>query len=356
MNVYIGDKNDIERLDISKVFDFVRPLLNRNKLSESELLRKYGTCYLSYNLVFNPEDADFCILPYSWNYYYDNNKINDVVAFIEECKRAQKEIVTVNLGDFGVKALVDDVIVFRQSGYQSKRLQKQFALSVFFTDPLKVFFEDRFEVREKKQKPLVGFCGQGEMSRVKYGAMFLITLYRNSMYYMGRSISEPQALYPSTLRRNIVLQNLSDSKIVDADFIIRTKYRGGARTKEEGLKTTMEFYNNIRNTDYTVAIRGGGNFSVRIYETLANGRIPLFINTDCVLPFDNQVNWKEHLVWVEESDVKYVDELLSDFHNEIHPDDFKQMQINNRKLWEEYLSFEGFYCHLKDVVKSSAKM
>jgi hypothetical protein len=298
MNIYIGDNNEIDKLDLSKVFDFVKPLLNRNKLSKSELLRKYGECSLSYNLVFNPGDADFCILPYSWNYYYENSKIDEAVAFIDESKSAGKEVITVNLGDFGVKPLVDDVIVLRQSGYHSKRLQKQFAMSVFFTDPLEVFFDNRFEVREKIEKPLVGFCGQGEMSRVKYGAMFLITLYRNAMYYSGMSVLEPQTLYPSTLRRNFVLNQLSKSEIVDADFIIRKKYRGGARTKEEEFKTTMEFYNNIRNTDYTVAIRGGGNFSVRIYETLANGRIPLFIDTDCVLPLDNIIDCKKHTVWV----------------------------------------------------------
>ncbi len=356
MNIYLGDKHSVENMQVTKVFDFAKPILHKDILSKKDLVRKYGKHHTFYYLTYKIEDADFCVLPYSWNYYYDNNKIKEALSFINNCKEAGKEVVTVNLGDFGVKVPVEDVIVIRQSGYQSKRLLKQFGMSVFFTDPLNVFFNDNLKLREKGEKPVVGFCGQGKMPGYKYVASTGLTLYRNIKYYTGLSNNEPQVLYPSTLRRNIILGILEKSKKVTTDFLIREKYRGGAKGPEEMLKTTMEFYNNIINSDYTVSIRGGGNFSVRIYETLAMGRIPLFINTDSVLPFDKHINWKDHVVWVEENEMKYSDEKLADFHNEIHPDDFKQLQLNNRKLWLEYLSFGGFYYHLKDIIEDCSNL
>jgi len=167
---------------------------------------------------------------------------------------------------------------------------------------------------------------------------------------MGLRYFEPQVLYPSTLRRNKVLNHLSNSSMVQSDFIIRDKYRAGAQSEKDRRVSTLEFFNNLRNTDYTICIRGGGNFSVRIYETLAVGRIPLFINTDCVLPLDMMVDWKQHVVWVEEADISRIDEILSDFHASIHPDDFVQMQLNNRKLWEDCLSFKGFHGCIEDMV------
>ena len=65
----------------------------------------------------------------------------------------------------------------------------------------------------------------------------------------------------------------------------------------------MEFYENMVSSDYIVCVRGGGNFSVRLYETLAMGRIPIFINTDCLLPLNKSIDWKKHVVWIEREDI-----------------------------------------------------
>lgn len=77
----------------------------------------------------------------------------------------------------------------------------------------------------------------------------------------------------------------------------------------------MEFYENLRDSDYVVCVRGAGNFSVRFYETLAMGRIPVFINMDCALSFDNQFDWKKHIVQVEYKDRKKVAQKVKEFHN-----------------------------------------
>jgi hypothetical protein len=353
MNVYIGNKEFVESVDDNKKTSFlVRPLLKSKKLTREELLNRYGKCIDDYKLVFDVDSCDFCLLPYPWNYYYETKKTEELKEFISQCKNAEKEIVTITVNDFGVKPLFDDVIVLRSSGYQSKRLPKQFALPVFISDPVKAYFNNELFYRVKREKPIVGFCGQGKQEIYKYFGVYVYNMYNNLRYYLGLRKEEPQVLYPSTLRRNRVLNILQKSDKVVSDFIIHKKYRAGVsgNKDKEKDKSKLEFHNNIRNTDYTVSIRGGGNFSVRIYETLANGRIPLYINTDSILPFDNFIDWKKHVIWVDEKDIRYVDSILADFHNEIHPDDFIQMQINNRKLWDDYLSFPGFYCHLADLI------
>ena len=70
------------------------------------------------------------------------------------------------------------------------------------------------------------------------------------------------------------------------NYILRSKYRAGvSREKDPFHPSRLEFVNNILGSDYTVCMRGGGNFSVRFYETLSLGRIPVFIDTDCLLPW-----------------------------------------------------------------------
>jgi hypothetical protein len=356
MNVYIGNREFAESVkDVKKTFHLVWPLLNSNRLPREILLEKFGKCIDNYKLVFDVEKADFCILPYSWNHYYETKQTEKLKDFILQCKNAGKEIVTVNLNDSGVKPLFEDVIILRPSGYQSRRLSKQFGMPIFFSDPVNEYFNDEIFYRKKNMKPVVGFCGQGKQKAYKYLGVSFRTALKNMMYYSGVSKEEPEVLYPSTLRRNRVLTLLQKSNKVVTDFIIHEKYKAGVKSKEDKLRSKIEFYNNIRNTDYTVCIRGGGNFSVRIYETLANGRIPLYINTDSILPYDNFIDWKKHVVWVEENDIKYADSMLADFHNEIHPDDFIRMQMNNRKLWLDYLSFQGFYCHLAELINYVSK-
>ncbi|WP_157202478.1 exostosin domain-containing protein [Marinilabilia salmonicolor] len=125
--------------------------------------------------------------------------------------------------------------------------------------------------------------------------------------------------------------------------------------KNNDFPQLSNFYNNIRDSDYVLCIRGG-DFSVRIYESLAMGRIPVFINTDCILPYDHLIDWKSHVVWIDERDLSKADEILADFHSSIHPDDFIRMQVDNRELWKKYLSLSGFYDHLPKLLKGCSEV
>lgn len=349
MKVYIGEISRVFSKPKKELVDFLFPFYNLSQSKET-----VSSFVQGYELVETVDDADFCLLPFPWNYYYLNKCKEEALQFIDDCQKAHKEVVTFTSGDFGVTPLVKDVIVLRQSGYQSRRLEKQFALPAFVNDPVERFFEGDVQLRKKQDRPVVGFCGQGTSSPLRYAGVFGANIFRNIKYYLGVSCYEPQDLYPSTLRRNKALSLFEKSSLTETDFIIRQKYRGGAVTEEQRLLTALEFYENMRDTDYTLCLRGVGNFSVRIYETLAMGRIPVFVNTDCILPYDQFIDWKSHMVWIDENDLSKADEILSDFNSSIHPDDFASLQIVNRELWEKYLSLDGFYSHLSKLIKTDS--
>ena len=117
------------------------------------------------------------------------------------------------------------------------------------------------------------------------------------------------------------------------------------------VQLRKEFYNNIDNTDYTLCVRGTGNFSARFYETLALGRIPIFINTDCILPFDDIIDWKKHVIWIEQNEIADINSIILEFHNSLNLDSFTCIQNNNRQIWEEYFSFPGFIQKLTSYLK-----
>ena len=66
--------------------------------------------------------------------------------------------------------------------------------------------------------------------------------------------------------------------------------------------------------------------------------IPVFIDTDCILPFMNIINWKDHLVWVDWDDIDNISKIILDFHRNISNNEFKSLQLKNRKLWLEKLN------------------
>lgn len=104
-----------------------------------------------------------------------------------------------------------------------------------------------------------------------------------------------------------------------------------------------EYLDNILNTDYTFCARGNGNFSFRFYEILSAGRIPLYIDTDTVLPYDFVVNWEEQFFWLDVRDLPQVGERLHAYHRGLTAEQFQDIQRNCRYLWEEWLSPRGFY-------------
>src|SRR5690606_4769617 len=184
---------------------------------------------------------------------------------------------------------------------------------------------------------------QANKSRINAFKEILNTSLRNLKFYSGQSLQEPQQLLSTSYLRALVLKNLQKSPDIISNFIPRKKYRAGITANKERHCTTLEFYENINDSDYVVCVRGAGNFSVRFYETLAMGRIPIFINTDCALPLQREIEWKKHVVWVDYNERKQVVQKVKQFHDARYEGDFKDLQIANRKLWEERLTLGGFF-------------
>src|SRR5690606_31539385 len=126
-----------------------------------------------------------------------------------------------------------------------------------------------------------------------------------------------QTLLSTSYLRALMLKKLERSAYVATNFIYRQLYRAGVKNNKDSHQTTMDFYNNLKDSDYVVCVRGAGNFSVRLYETLAMGRIPVFIDTDCALPLENSIDWKKHTVWIEYAERNRVAEKVKEFHGSL---------------------------------------
>jgi hypothetical protein len=153
---------------------------------------------------------------------------------------------------------------------------------------------------------------------------------------------------PATLIRARALRLLAADLGVETRFDVRSRaFRLNDKSGDPVWRQTRinRFYDNLYDSDYSLCIRGNGNWSIRFYETLAVGRIPIFVDTDCVLP-DVGVDWRKLCVWVDHRDLASLPQRVREFHESLTPEQFLERQEELRRIWVERLSRQGFMRYL----------
>jgi hypothetical protein len=255
-------------------------------------------------------------------------------------------IIIFFLSDSDQPIVIKNTIIFRTSLNQSTRKKNEFAFPAWQENIIENFFSGNLQVRTKASRATLGFTGQApEYSYIR-------DIYNRTESFL--KFKNPNKGSFSSVRSETVNVFLK-SKLINNNFIIRKVFWGHHRDASKRKKEKEEFIANMINSDYILCARGVGNFSFRFYETLSCGRIPLFINTDCVLPYDFEIDYKKYCVWVDYHDVSRADKILYNFHENISDEDFLSLQQYCCRLWQDYLSPEGFfanfYKHFKFIRK-----
>jgi hypothetical protein len=330
-----------------EIFPLLRPFLKVNPIDDCKRQAIYHISEKEVEFVEHEEDAEICILTMSWNYYADQNLFEVAKAYVKKANLHGKKVWTWMSGDFGVPLKLEgDYIVFRNSGHKSKLSNQHIGMPLFIKDSLQEFYStNQLIFPEYNSIPIVGFCGQANSSLQQIMKELTIRIMHLIMFKLGKNHSTPQPIQSTSQLRVELLNTLKQSKEIRENFIKRKKYRAGISLikNKNKHKTTREFYDNILASNYILCVRGGGNFSVRFCETLAMGRIPVFVNTDCLLPLEAKIDWKKHCVWVEFEDRKQIAEKVIAFHQKHTKESLLQLMQSNRDLWESKLRMKLFF-------------
>lgn len=288
----------------------------------------------SFTQVDDFKDADFAIFPLDIRYVFETKQEAVLYEFIKNAKEFKIPVCVYSAGDFGM-TLPQDIVTFRMGGFKSNLNKNTFILPSFLNDPIADFFENNWKASPKSTMPTVGFVGHASGTISKYLKEYLIYLRHSMRRKFGYEFSDKQSFFPSGIKRYKILKKLEKNKKIATDFIFRKKYRAGATTQKQREVSTFEFFENINRNLYTFCLRGSGNFSVRFYETLLMGRIPVLVNTDCRLPLEEIIDWKNHCVFAT---TDKIESALLDFHHSKSETDLAAIQEANRKLALEQLN------------------
>lgn len=183
----------------------------------------------------------------------------------------------------------DNVRFYRTSILKSQMVKNEYLLPYIWQCE-----NTAFPPLPKTEYPIVGFCGL---------------------------LSEPRI---KTLRL------INQCPQIKPNFIIRHQFWGG---RPDAPDLIADFLENIRTSHFTMCNRGAGNFSMRFYQTLSCGRIPVLVNTDMIFPYEDEIDWGSVIV-IANTEEELVEKIVECWKTR----DIIAMQSNCRAIFDKYFA------------------
>ncbi len=301
-------------------------------------------------LVDTPDEADYLLLPHDcWRV----KKLRpDILADITDASRKYKKPILIDAsGDASGKIDVPNSRILRINQYRFELPKNEITVPVQCEDLLESYCDGALQVREKSGVPSVGFVGWGRLgglqrwrSLTKEVPLRIAALFNTKLHTKEKGVFWRE--------RAARIFNLSPR--VRADFIIRPSYSGHAGTMVgDAQENRRAFVQNILGTDYTLVVKGDANAATRFYEVLSLGRIPVLIDTACVLPIERLIDYRECCVVIDCKDLARAPAILADLHAKLSSEQFVDMQRKARHIYETYLRYDVFTRYLVEELLSS---
>jgi hypothetical protein len=294
------------------------------------------------------EDADYVHIPYS----YERLKVANperLAMIIKEAHEAKKPLLIDGAGDLEYPINIANATILRVSQFRYRAKPNEVTVPFPAEDLLESYYDGELQLREKPQHPSVGFTGWASMSlttRLKTEMKELPTTLA-SMFDRKRGAERKGLFF-----RERALGALARTTTIHNHFTTRATYSGNLKTITGNVADNRrQFIENLIDSDYALAVRGDANSSVRFYEALSLGRIPLFLDTACVLPLEERIPYQDFCVFVDWKDTDRIGEKLLEFHASVTPERFKEMQQQARAAYHEHLRMDSFSHRLADELR-----
>ena len=306
-------------------------------------------------LVENVSDADIIVLPHDYSLIMDNK--NYLSRYIHLSEKYNKKIIIFSHSDYDEIINIPNSIVFRTSQYRYKKRSNEIIMPPYVED-LSIY--KSIINRNKNKIPVIGFCGLATykntqeqftvyLKNFKLEIMKILTLNKNLILHK-------RGVY----FRKKIIEKLEKTSLIKTNFIIRKTYSGHISTAELPIdQLRSEYIENFVNSDLALIVKGNGNFSLRFYEALSLGRVPLFIDTDCMLPLEEIINYNKFVFSFNIANIKNIDKLVAESFEKINNEQFIKMQNLGRLVFEKYLRIDSFFKFIfldnNDILNSKIK-
>jgi len=298
--------------------------------------QKRGTLFQSINptlyegiwtLVDTLEEADYCIFPHGYSSIRKNKDY--ISSCVDIATQHNKHIILFAYQDSHEEINIPRTIVFRSSQYKSLFKKNEIIMPAFVED-LGVLHG--VMLKEKSEKPSVGFVGKASfentihMVRYSIKNFFKKHPYKDGLFY-----------------RRKIMKLLSKDDRIDTHFIARSSYSGNIKSIPlDPVVARNQYVENMMQNDMALIVKGDGNYSLRFYEALSLGRIPLFLDTGCVLPFEEKIGYDDVIVRIPYTDIRKSSSVAYDNFMSWSTEEYKRRQKKAREIFIHFLYMPTF--------------
>lgn len=196
--------------------------------------------------------------------------------------------------------------------------------------------------RKKPHQPTISFCGrEGGDVQLRIWRMLPRNITRNMAqrpFFSKTRGVRGICCYPM---RVDAMEQLAADQRIDDDFIRRGKVQLTPTVADD---RRGQFIANLQSSDYALCVRGAENYSWRFFEALSLGVIPVLVDTDSVLPLEDEIPWEELIVRVPATEMQTLPARLLTYHQSMSEEVFAERRQTMRSLFEKLLP-ENFFSH-----------
>ncbi|MDB5237315.1 MAG: hypothetical protein JWL88_417 [Parcubacteria group bacterium] len=296
-----------------------------------------------YGITDDAEQADIVFLPYD-----HATALRAVPELIAVCANKAaalgKPLLIDGMGDIEYPVTIPHAIVLRYGGYRFSLKPNEIVMPLYTDDLLEACANGELQLRAKQEKAVVGFSGWASL-----------TLKQELRAVLKELPVRIRAIFDSRYRackkgiffRRDALRLLSASSMIESNFMIRTTYSGHTDTASaDPVMLQKEMAESLLRSDYGLDVRGDANASMRLFETLSLGRIPVIIDTERNFPFSNVLDYSSFALIVNFRELHRLPEIIAGFHAALTDDAFKEMQRKARVAYLSYFRVDAIVSHL----------
>ncbi len=286
----------------------------------------------------NLDAADAILLPHNFN-RLNPESLMYIKHWADEGEKRAVPVYVFCFTDFSHDIDFDTrVKVFLMSSYKSTKKPQEIVIPT----TARLFENEKRSPREKGNKPLVSFCGFAGFKTKRQWATYVL---KNALWDI-KALLKPvlKAHKLGIYWRQVAMRSLELSPLVDTHFIIRRSFSGTHKTIElSPAQARREFIDSIVESDFVLAPKGDGNYSNRFLETLSLGRIPILIDTDSVLPREDEIDYDDIVVRVPMKEVHRTADYVRAFYDACTPEEWKRRQELATHTFQTYLQQDVFF-------------
>lgn len=303
--------------------------------------RGYDTNYFTITDV--PEKADMVLMPYSHTVVLGSYP-ELLELCLREARRQGKKLLIDGLGDVEHPIPHKDVLVLRYGGYRFKKESHSIHIPLYADDLLEMYRGGALDIRQKRAKPVIGFAGWADLPLKQEIRSVLKEL---PVRFRALFDQRYQACKKGIFFRREAIRRLQAASTVETNFIVRSSFSANAHTMSGSPEELRrEFVENLLAADYGLCIRGDANGSVRLFETLALGRIPIIIDTECNFPFSDEVDYSTFSLIVDFLDMEKLPHRIATFHEGLSNEQFIEMQKAARAAYVQHFRVDALMPHI----------